>query len=572
MKPSLILAIFFQFHFSALFSQTIYITDVTIIDVKSGKSLAGKTVIVKGSRIEQVIKAGKIKIPSNAQIIDGRGKYLLPGMTDAHIHFFQSGGLYTRPDVIDFRNKVPYENEKEFGLQNAADYLRRYLRLGVTTVIDVGGPMSNFTVRDSIAKTTVSPDVLVTGPLFSMVERPQFGDDLPIINVTNEQEVDALFQKILPHRPDFIKIWYIAGPDLPAEKNFPLVKYIAEQTKKNGLKLTVHATELNTARLAVEAGADILVHSVSDEIIPDDIIKKWKEKRITYIPTLLVGTNYIRALSGKLPNHPQDLAWANAFAYNTLTDLESMSEAELPPRLVALRKSGKIPTIAQKEDSTSDVNLVKLVRAGVNVATGTDAGNIGTFHASSYLQELEAMQKAGLTNIEILKASTINAAIGFGREQQWGSIEKDKVADFLLLDRNPLDSLQNLNSVKLIFKNGRILRADSIIQESPEAIVQRQIIAYNARNIYSFLDTYSDSVELYDFPNKVWTKGKEAMRKNYKELFRQAPNLFCQTENRIAMGNIIIDKEKVRAARETIHASAIYEIQNGKIRKVTFIQ
>jgi hypothetical protein len=249
-----------------------------------------------------------------------------------------------------------------------------------------------------------------------------------------------------------------------------------------------------------------------------------------------------------------------------------MSEAELPPRLVALRKSGKIPTIAQKEDSTSDVNLVKLVRAGVNVATGTDAGNIGTFHASSYLQELEAMQKAGLTNIEILKASTINAAIGFGREQQWGSIEKDKVADFLLLDRNPLDSLQNLNSVKLIFKNGRILRADSIIQESPEAIVQRQIIAYNARNIDSFLDTYSDSVELYDFPNKVWTKGKEAMRKNYKELFRQAPNLFCQTENRIAMGNIIIDKEKVRAARETIHAIAIYEIQNGKIRKVTFIQ
>jgi len=88
----------------------------------------------------------------------------------------------------------------------------------------------------------------------------------------------------------------------------------------------------------------------------------------------------------------------------------------------------------------------------VNVATGTDAGNISTMHASSYLQELEAMQKAGLTNAEILKASTINAAIGFGKEQQWGSIEKGKLADLVLLDKNPLESLQHLNSIEIIFE------------------------------------------------------------------------------------------------------------------------
>lgn len=97
-------------------------------------------------------------------VIDGTGKFLMPGMIDAHIHFFQSGGLYTRPDAVDLRKKVPYEKEKTFGLINAADYMHRYLRLGITSVIDVGGPMSNFSIRDSVTKTTIAPNVLVTGP------------------------------------------------------------------------------------------------------------------------------------------------------------------------------------------------------------------------------------------------------------------------------------------------------------------------------------------------------------------------------------------------------------------------
>lgn len=556
--------------FSSLHAQQTFISNVNLVDVKTGKIIPGQSVIVTGEKIEKAGAAKKIKQPAGSQWIDGTGKYLMPGMTDAHIHFFQSGGLYTRPDVVDLRSKVPYEKEKAFGLNNAADYMNRYLRLGITTVIDVGGPMANFAIRDSISKTTLAPNILVTGPLFSMVDRPQFGDDRPIIKITNQQEADSLFQKMLPLKPDFIKIWYIASPAMPAEKNFPLVKYIAEKTHANGLKLAVHATQLNTAQLAVEAGADILVHSIDDAVIPDDFVKILLQKKVTYIPTLIVLGDYYQVFSGKLNNHPQDIAWANAFAYGTITDPEAMPESELPPGIRSMRKTG-IPPTASRADSFENVNLLKLYKAGVNIASGTDAGNIGTFHASSFLQELEAMQKAGLSIPEIIKASTINPAIGFGKEAYIGSIEKGKQADMLLLQKNPIKSLQHLNSIEYIFKSGKQIHPDSLLRDSPEAVVQRQLNAYNARNLQAFMATYSNDVELYNYPNQLIGKGMEAI-KNYEGFFSRTPNLYCEIQKRIVIGNKVIDHERVRAGNNTLNAVAVYEVKNGKIIKVTFIR
>lgn len=555
---------------SALQAQQTVISNVNMVDVKTGKIIPGQSVIINGEKIEQAGAVNKIKSPAGAQIIDGTGKYLMPGMTDAHIHFFQSGGLYTRPDAVDLRSKVPYEKEKAFGLNNAADYMNRYLRLGITTIIDVGGPMANFTVRDSISKTTMAPNILVTGPLFSMVDREQFGADKPIIKITSKEDADALFSKMLPLKPDFIKIWYIANANMPAEKNFQLVKYISEKTHASGLKLAVHSTELKTAQLAVEAGADILVHSIDDEVIPDEFVKTLLQKKITYIPTLIVMNGYYQVFSGRLNNHPQDLAWANAFAYGTITDPEAMHETALPPVLKMLRKTGS-PASAKRTDSVSAINLFKLNKAGVNIASGTDAGNIGTFHASSYLQELEALQKAGLSIAEIIKASTINPAIGFGKEQQLGSIEKGKLADMLLLLKNPLESLQHLNSIEYIFKSGKLIKADSLLKDSPEAVVQRQLNAYNARDIKAFMDTYHDDIELYNFPAVLTGKGMASI-KAYESFFTNTPNLYCEIEKRIVIGNKVIDHEKVRAGNNTFSAVAVYEVEKGKIKKVTFIR
>lgn len=552
-------------------AQTQVIQNVNLIDVKTGKVIPGMSVVITGQTIAQASPSKSIKIIAGATVLNGEGKFLMPGLIDSHVHFFQSGGLYTRPDAIRF-DFMPYEKEKEFIRNITPDHLTRYLRLGITTVADVGGPRWNFTVRDSISKTLPSPNVFVTGPLFSMVSRDALGKaDPPIIKITTTAQADSLFNKMLPFKPDFIKIWYIAGPQLPAEKNFELVKYIAEQTHKNNLKLCVHATQLKTAEFAVDAGADILVHSVSDFVVPDAFVKKLRDKNVTYIPTLIVSKGYTKTFARKLDNHPQDLAWANPFAYGSLGDLEKIKEDSWPPVVKRLSKDG-IPKSEHQADSVQFINLKKLMASGVNVASGTDAGNIGTLHASSYLQELQAMSKAGLSNAEIIKASTVNPAIGFGWANRLGSIEKGMLADMILLDKNPLEKIDHLNSIAYVIKSGKLMRADTILKESPESIVQRQVNAYNARNIDAFLDTYSEDVELYNFPNQLISNGKDQMKKRYEGFFAATPNLYCEIVSRMVIGNKIIDQEKVRVGSETLRAAAVYEIENGKIKKVTFLR
>lgn len=552
------------------YSQTV-ITHCSTIDVRTGKLLTDQAAIIEGEKITWTGPASKVKVPAGARTIDATGKFLMPGLIDTHIHFFQSGGLYTRPDAADFTSKVPYTEELAFAKANIDDYFKRYLRLGITTVVDVGGPMTNFMVRDSLRLKTLAPDVLVTGPLFSMVDRPQLDKgDPPIVKITSKADIDALYAKMLPGKPDFIKIWYIAGPQLPAANSLPLVKYVAEIAAKNNLKLAVHATQLETAQLAVEAGASILVHSVDDQVVPDSFVKLLKDKKVTYIPTLIVSANYAKTFAGKLPDHIQDLRYANPFAYGSLKDLEGMKETDMPARIATMRKSG-MPARYAKGDSIMAINLVKLWKGGVNIATGTDAGNIGTLHASSYLQELQYMEKAGLTRADILKASTLNAAAGFGREAQTGTIEKGKNADIILLKSNPLESLDNLNSIEWVMTKGKLISPDSLAKESPVTLVQRQLVAYNARNIDEFLSTYSEDVELYDGDTgKLTTKGKASMKKGYGAFFKGTPNLHCTIQNRITVGNKVIDKEWVRAGEREFGAVAIYEVNNGLITKVTF--
>jgi hypothetical protein len=311
------------------------------------------------------------------------------------------------------------------------------------------------------------------------------------------------------------------------------------------------------------------VHSVSDLVLSEEFIKKLKDKKVTYIPTLIVSRGYTKTFARKLDRHPQDLAWANPFAYGSLTDLEKMEEAAWPPVVKRLSKDG-IPKSERQADSIQAINLKKLVVAGVNISTGTDAGNIGTMHASSYLQELQAMIRAGLSTAEVLKASTLNPALGFGWANL-GNIEKGKLADMIVLDKNPLQNIDHLNAISYVVKSGKIMKADTLHRESPVALVQRQLNAYNARNIDAFLDTYADDVELYNFSGQLLMKGKEAMKKTYGSIFATTPNLYCEIVARMVIGNKVIDQEKVRNGNQTIRAAAVYEIDKGKIKRVTFI-
>jgi len=109
-------------------------------------------------------------------------------------------------------------------------------------------------------------------------------------------------------------------------------------------------------------------------------------------------------------------------------------------------------------------------------------------------------------------------------------------------------------------------------KEDPEAIVQKQLDAYNNRDIDGFMATYSEDVKLFSFPDKLNSEGQESMRKSYDGYFKNTPDLHCEIKKRIVIGNKVIDEEYITSNGRNFSAIAVYEVKNGLISKVTFIQ
>lgn len=563
----------------SLVAQT-YITNVTVVDVQEHKLIPNQTVVIVDDLISDIQSSDKIKIPENATIIEGTGKYLLPGMTDAHIHFFQNGGLYTRPDAIDLRKLRPYDQEIDYSLQNKEKVLLRYLQNGITNVIDVGSTVHFLQERKRFAERNDVPSIYMTGPLLTTYEPMVYqdlGDDEPFSLVKSVEEGIQMVKEQLPHQPDFIKIWYIVGADglsveASARNNLPIVKAVIEEAHKNGLKVAVHATQRITAQLAVESGCDLLVHSVEDEVLQADFVKLMKQNKTMLCPTMIVHSGYINTFGQKLALSNHELRMADPFQLGTLLDLKHLQDTLLVDLYKTQANSTASVQRLQKADSIRMTNLKILADAGVLIATGTDAGNIGTLHASSYLAELQAMHASGMSNWQILEASTINGAKVLDRENEFGSVKVGKKANLVLLNANPVEDIDHVTEIITVINNGIFYKPNEILKDTPSDLAQRQLNAYNLRNIEAFLEPYDEEVEIYLYPDKFQYKGKETMRKSYAQMFDNTPNLHCELKGRIAQGNIVIDQERVQFGSRILEAVAIYHVENGKIKKVYFIQ
>lgn len=555
----------------AVAQKTTAIVHANIVNVVTGKIDADQTILIDSSRITAVGSFKKVKVPADATVMDASGKFIMPGMIDAHIHFFQSGGLYTRPDGLNLGAVYSYEKDQQWINDNIDGLMARYLACGITTVVDVGGPFSNYSIRAKVNSNPKAPNAWVTGPLISTYQPPNLDKkDPPIVKVNSAEEARELVKKQLPYQPDFIKIWYIVFPGQKAETNLPIVKAAIGKAHSNGLKVAVHATEYETAKLAVQAGADILVHSVDDKVLDEEMLNLLRSKQVVYIPTMIVAQNYSRTFSQQFNFTAHDFRYADPFMLGSLMDLQHIDKAKISFDYKKMRSRFSIPS---KEDSTMVSNLKLVQQKGALVVTGTDAGNIGTHHASSYYAELLVMKNAGLSNWEIIKAATINAAKGFGKDKDYGSIEKGKIADLILLDKDPGSDLTILSNINRVIHRGQILEPAKLLPSSPEILAQQQLNAYNARDIEAFLEPYSDSVELYSFPDKLMSKGKDEMRKGYEEMFQQVKELHCEVTKRIVQGNTVIDHETVSGfGPKPVKAIAIYKIEKGKIAKVYFIQ
>lgn len=443
-------------------AETIAIVGATVIHPELGLSRAvarDSTVIIDGNRIARIGPAKSTPVPKGAQVIDGKGKWVVPGLVDAHVHFFQSGDLYTRPDVADFNGAVTYAKETERNKARLPATFRVWLASGVTSVVDIGGPMWNFDMRDAALKTDAAPRVAVAGPLVSMIERTKLDiGDPPIIKISSPDEARALVARELARKPDFIKVWFIhqPGDDLAAQE--AIVKAAGDAAHAAGVRLAVHATELLVAKASLRAGADFLVHSVEDAPIDDEFLALAKKNRALYCPTLFVTMGYRYALSNTWQPTAAERRLADPQILAMMRDLDKLPQDKRPERVAKLMANPPQP----KPSEVALANLRKVWDEGIPVAMGTDAGNIGTLHGPSVFREMAIMTQAGLTPLEVLRSATTNGAKAMGRDV--GGLAPGKLADVVILDADPLASVENLSRIHRVIKDGKVYSPEELIR------------------------------------------------------------------------------------------------------------
>ena len=443
-------------------TKQIAIVGVTVVHPEreaKDAAVADATVVISGDHIVAVGRRASTPVAAGAIQIDGRGKWLIPGMIDGHVHFFQSGNLYTRPDVADFNAVMPYAREVARNKARLAATFKVWLASGVTGVIDVGGPFWNFDVRTAAERSDAAPRVATTGPLISMVARPQLDlGDPPIIKVDSPAAARDLVQRELERKPDFIKVWFIHRPadDMAAQE--AIVKATADAAHAAHVRLAVHATELETAKAALRAGADYLVHSVSDEPVDDEFIRLARANHALLCPTLFVVSGYQYALSDRWQATPEEQRLADPQILAAMHDLDRMPKDLIPERIaksMADATPPPAPTVALK-------NLKVLWDSGIPIVMGTDAGNIGTLHGPSVFREMALMRDAGLTPLQILRTATTNGARAMGRSDL-GAIAPGKLADVVLLDADPLADVANLGRAERVIKAGVVYDPEALI-------------------------------------------------------------------------------------------------------------
>jgi imidazolonepropionase-like amidohydrolase len=548
------------------FAQTAFV-GATLFDGTGADPVENAVMIVMGDRILEVGGAKEIEIPDYLPVVDLTGKWVVPGLIDAHIHYFQSGGLYTRPDVIDLRAWRPYETEMASIEADLQETFRRYLASGVTSVVDVGGGYGNFEFREKANQQLYAPRTAVAGPLVSTVSRPQMDiGDPPIIEVDSPEMARELVRKQLEYQPDLIKIWFIVPGDGNFTPNLPIIEATIDEAHAAGVRVAVHATQLEAARASVKAGADVLVHSVDDEAVDEEFVALVKESGAIYTSTLIVMEGYGDVLGGNVRMMDVERELGDPDVVMTWSEMPMGPDAEE----IRARSRARLDRIM----AVMQANLKTMQEGGAIIAAGTDAGNIGTLHGPAIHREYELMAEAGLTPREILVDATRNAALVFAAEPEMGTIAKGKFADFLILDADPLADIANLQKIHRVVKGGVALDPADILPPSPETVVQRQVEAYNARDIEAFLSFYADDVVIRHLPGgEIAWDSKDAMRPRYSKRFAENPELFCTITQRIVHGDWVVDHELVTGVKDRprVRAVATYEVKNGLIQNVWFL-
>jgi imidazolonepropionase-like amidohydrolase len=214
------------------------------------------------------------------------------------------------------------------------------------------------------------------------------------------------------------------------------------------------------AKAALRAGADYLVHSVEDYAVDDEFIALARARDVLYCPTLFVYEGYDLALSGRWRPTAAETRLGDPQVIAGIRELDAIPPRHIPAWVRRMMHEGS----HLRTSSMAQSNLRRVANAGIRVVVGSDAGNIGTMHGPGIFREMDRMQAAGLTSLEVLRAATVNGAKALGRELELGIVAPDRLADLVIVDRDPLEDVGNLSQIYRVVKGGRVYDPDWLME------------------------------------------------------------------------------------------------------------
>lgn len=386
-----------------------------IIDGTAAEPLEDGVIVITDGRIRTVGPRTAVTIPDGAQQIDVRGKTIMPGLINAHGHVGDTLGL----------------SGGEYTTENLLRQLTLYARYGITTVNSLGGDEEQgFDLRNSQYDQNLDrARILVAGSVV-------VGD--------SEQAIRDEVNRNADRGANFIKVR--VDDNLGSTQKMPrnLFDALLDQAHIRRLPVAVHLFYLEDAKYILNAGADLVAHSVRDLPVDQEFINLINEKDVCYIPTLTreVST-FVYESEPPFFSDPYFLKEA---------DPQVLEQLRTPERQSRMRNSNS----AQGYKIALDVamaNIGALNEGGVKIAMGTDTGPPARFQGYFEHMEMQMMVDAGMSPIEAIRASTGVAAdcIGAG---DIGTLEPGKWGDLLVLGANPAESIENSKSIESVWIAG----------------------------------------------------------------------------------------------------------------------